>query len=124
MKATNLYGMSQHKWPEKDSLFFKFQGHSPAALEETARVVRKVTERYGGFGFTLAKNEQEAEVLWIDRKNALYSSLALLQDSKGWSTDVWYGSPLRFRIKFSLLKLLAVFQYPSCLILCTRRNKT
>jgi len=88
MKATNLYGMSQHKWPERDSLFFKFQGHSPAALEETARVVRKVTERYGGFGFTLAKNEQEAEVLWMDRKNALYSSLALLQDSKGWSTDV------------------------------------
>lgn len=89
MKSTNIYGMSQRKWPEKDSLFFKFQGPSEASLKETARVVRSVSEKYGGFGFTLAGSEKEASDLWADRKNALYSGLALLEGSKGWSTDVW-----------------------------------
>ena len=89
MRSTNNYGMSKRKWPEKDSLFFKFQGPSDASLKETARIVRQVAEKHGGFGFTLAANEKEANDLWADRKNALYSGLALVQGSKGWSTDVW-----------------------------------
>ncbi|KAF7432528.1 hypothetical protein PC9H_004469 [Pleurotus ostreatus] len=90
MAATNKYGMSMRKWPEKDSLFFKFQGHSAKSLDETAAVVKSVVERHGGFGFTLAKDDQEATSLWADRKNALFSGLALLEgdDGKGWSTDV------------------------------------
>ncbi|KAJ8482850.1 hypothetical protein ONZ45_g14801 [Pleurotus djamor] len=90
MAATNKYGMSTRKWPEKDSLFFKFQGHSPSSLQETARIVKSVVGKYGGYGFTLAKDEEEAEKLWADRKNALFSGLALLEgeDGKGWSTDV------------------------------------
>lgn len=90
MRSTNLYGMSKRKWPEKDSLFFKFQGPTDASLKETARIVRKVSEKHGGFGFTLAASEKEANDLWADRKNALYSGLALLEGSKGWSTDVWH----------------------------------
>lgn len=81
--------MSARKWPERDSLFFKFQGHSAAALKETARVVQGIVERHGGTGFALAQSEQEAADLWADRKNALYSGLALLEGSRGWSTDVW-----------------------------------
>lgn len=92
MRSTNLYGMSQRKWPEKDSLFFKFQGHSQEALRETARVVKKVVEKHGGSGFQLARNEKEAADLWQDRKNALYSGLALVEGARGWSTDVWYYS--------------------------------
>ncbi|THH29532.1 hypothetical protein EUX98_g4647 [Antrodiella citrinella] len=88
MRSTNMYGMSLRKWPEKDSLFFKFQGPSEASLKETARVVRGVSEKYGGFGFTLAGSEKEANDLWADRKNALYSGLALVEGCKGWSTDV------------------------------------
>ncbi|KAH8096793.1 hypothetical protein BXZ70DRAFT_1072326 [Cristinia sonorae] len=88
MRSTNLFGMSQRKWPEKDSLFFKFQGPTPTALKETARIVRAVSERHGGFGFTLAASEKEANDLWADRKNALYSGLALVEGCKGWSTDV------------------------------------
>ncbi|KAG9218493.1 hypothetical protein CCMSSC00406_0008846 [Pleurotus cornucopiae] len=90
MAATNKYGMSMRKWPEKDSLFFKFQGHSAKSLDETAAVVKSVVERHGGFGFTLAKDDQEATSLWADRKNALFSGLALLEgdNGKGWSTDV------------------------------------
>ncbi|KAI0701556.1 FAD-linked oxidase-like protein [Cerioporus squamosus] len=88
MKATNIYGMSSRKWPEKDSLFFKFQGPTPRALQETADIVKKITQKHGGTGFALAKSEKEATDLWTDRKNALYSSLALIPGARGWSTDV------------------------------------
>ena len=89
MRATNTYGQSKRKWPEKDSLFFKFQGPSQASLDETARIVKEVAEKHGGSGFELAANAEEAADLWADRKNAYYSGLALLEGSKGWTTDVW-----------------------------------
>lgn len=89
MRSTNLYGMSTRKWPELDSLFFKFQGPTAASLKETADVVKKIAEKYGGTGFELAKTDKEATLLWQDRKNALYSGLALVEGSRGWSTDVW-----------------------------------
>ncbi len=89
MHATNLYGQSKRKWPEKDSLFFKFQGPTKASLLDTARAVQRIVEKYGGTGFTLAKDEEEAKDIWADRKNAHYSGLALVKGSKAWSTDVW-----------------------------------
>ncbi|KAL0575139.1 D-lactate ferricytochrome c oxidoreductase [Marasmius crinis-equi] len=88
MHAVNLYGQGARKWPELDSLFFKLQGHSQESLKESARVVKEVVERYGGTGFQLARDAKEAEDLWHDRKNALYSGLALVEGSRGWSTDV------------------------------------
>ncbi|KAF8625917.1 hypothetical protein AX17_006643 [Amanita inopinata Kibby_2008] len=88
MAATNKYGLSMRKWPEKDSLFFKFQGPSKSSLDETARVVKQVVEKHGGTGFTLSQSDREAADLWSDRKNALYSGLALVEGSRGWSTDV------------------------------------
>lgn len=90
MRSTNLYGMSKRKWPELDSLFFKFQGPTPAALKETAAIVQRIAKKHGGSGFELAKTDKEATDLWADRKNALYSGLALVPGSRGWSTDVWY----------------------------------
>ena len=89
MRATNIYGQSSRKWPEKDSLFFKFQGPTPRALQETADIVKKIAQKHGGSGFALAKSEKEASDLWTDRKNALYSSRALIPGARGWSTDVW-----------------------------------
>ncbi|KAI0792493.1 hypothetical protein C8Q75DRAFT_804866 [Abortiporus biennis] len=83
MRATNLNGMSQRKWPEKDSLFFKFQGPNQESLKETARIVQKITSRHGASGFQLAKNEKEASDLWADRKNGFYSTLSLVEGSKG-----------------------------------------
>ncbi|KAI0366688.1 hypothetical protein BV20DRAFT_1002077 [Pilatotrama ljubarskyi] len=88
MRATNIYGQSTRKWPEKDSLFFKFQGPTPRSLKETAEIVKKITEKHGATGFSLARSDQEAHDLWMDRKNALYSSLAILPGARGWSTDV------------------------------------
>ena len=90
MKATNIYGMSSRKWPEKDSLFFKFQGPTSRALSESAEIVRKITDKHGGTNFTLAKTEKEADDLWTDRKNALFSGLAMVPGAKAWGTDVWW----------------------------------
>jgi hypothetical protein len=90
MRATNIYGSSTRKWPEKDSLYFKFQGPTRASLEESARIAKQIVEKHGGSGFQLAADDQEAADLWQDRKNALYSSLALVPGSRGWSTDVWW----------------------------------
>ncbi|KAL1723651.1 FAD-linked oxidase-like protein [Schizophyllum commune] len=86
--AINEHGAGSHKWPEKDTLFFKFQGRTPAALHDTADTVRTVVEKYGGHGWTMAANEREADEIWADRKNALFAGLALLPGSTGWSTDV------------------------------------
>lgn len=89
MAATNKYGMSARKYPEKDSLFFKFQGHSQGSLRDTASVVKQIVEKHGGTGFELARNEKEAADLWADRKNAHFSGLAFVEGCRGWSTDVW-----------------------------------
>ncbi|KAF7376921.1 FAD-binding protein [Mycena sanguinolenta] len=88
MAATNKYGASQHKYAESDGLFFKFQGHSPAALAETARVAEEICKTHGGTEFRLAKDEEEAHDIWQDRKNAHHSGMALVPDAKGWATDV------------------------------------
>ncbi|KAF8337614.1 FAD-linked oxidase-like protein [Cantharellus anzutake] len=87
MRATNAYGQSKRKYPEADSLFFKFQG-SKESFQETARLVKEKVEGFGATGFIVAENDDEAQSLWADRKNALFSSLALNPNAKGWSTDV------------------------------------
>jgi len=87
MRATNVHGQSERKYPEKDSLYFKFQG-SQETIKHSAATVRSIAAKHGGTGFSLASSENEAADLWADRKNALYSSLALRPGAKGWSTDV------------------------------------
>jgi len=89
MAATNKYGVSKRKWPEHDSLFFKFQGPSSSSLVETAGIVKEIVERHQGTGFELAKDEREAHELWEDRKNAHFAGLALVEGARGWPTDVW-----------------------------------
>lgn len=88
MKAVNLSGLSSAKYPEKDSLFFKFQG-SPQTLKDTAATVKRIVEKHGGTGFALAKNEKEADDLWANRKYGLWSTLALVPEARCWTTDVW-----------------------------------
>lgn len=90
MRATNAYGMSPRKWPEQDSLFFKFQGPTPRSLQETADVVKQIAKKHGATGFAFARNEKEAHDLWTDRKNALFSSLAILPGAQAAGTDVWW----------------------------------
>jgi D-lactate dehydrogenase (cytochrome) len=89
MRGTNNYGVSKYKYEDKDSLFLKLQGPTPASLKESADIVKKIAAKYGGTSFTVARNEEEAHDMWMDRKNALYSGLSLVPGARGWSTDVW-----------------------------------
>ncbi|KZT09513.1 uncharacterized protein LAESUDRAFT_646124 [Laetiporus sulphureus 93-53] len=88
MRGTNRYGASVRKYAEKDSLFFKFQGPTAQSIQESVKIARDIAKKYGGTGFELARTEKEAADLWMDRKNALYSGLALVEGCRGWSTDV------------------------------------
>ncbi|KAE9394580.1 hypothetical protein BT96DRAFT_923434 [Gymnopus androsaceus JB14] len=88
MRAVNNFGESGRTWPLKDTLFFKLQGHNDVSLKETAKVVREVAEKHGGFGFQLAKSPQEADGIWHDRKMAHYSGLALVPGCRCVATDV------------------------------------
>ncbi|KAG7447507.1 uncharacterized protein BT62DRAFT_891556 [Guyanagaster necrorhizus] len=88
MRATNIYGQSRRKWPEKDGLFIKLQGHTQQSIMDSAKVVKKLAEKHGGTGFEFAKNGKEAADLWDDRKNAHFAGLSLVPGAKGWATDV------------------------------------
>lgn len=68
MAATNKFGMSARRYPEKDSLYIKFQGPTSRAIEEAASIAKRLSEKHGGSGFELAKTEKEADDLWKDRK--------------------------------------------------------
>ncbi|KAF8288830.1 hypothetical protein DL93DRAFT_2092175 [Clavulina sp. PMI_390] len=87
MKATNIYGISERKYAELDSLFFKFQG-TPETIAETTRIVRDITKQHGATGFEVAETDDQATDLWADRKNALFSTQALLPGGRSWTTDV------------------------------------
>lgn len=76
------------KYIVKDHLFFKFQGPTPASIKETASIVKKIVEKHGGENFTFARNDEEAEEMWGDRKNAHFAGLSMIPGSKGWPTDV------------------------------------
>ena len=89
MGAINTYGQSDRKWAAKDSLFIKFQGPTESSIAESVRLAKEITKRHGATTYKTAKNQQEAEALWADRKNALFAGLALLPGCKNWSTDVW-----------------------------------
>ncbi|KAJ7648525.1 FAD-linked oxidase-like protein [Mycena rosella] len=91
LAATNKYGALERpatSIPRRTGLFFKFQGHSPAALAETARVVREICARHSGTGFRLADGDEQAHDIWQDRKNAHHVGMALVPGAKGWATDV------------------------------------
>jgi D-lactate dehydrogenase (cytochrome) len=70
-------------------LYIKFQGASESAIKEAANIAGKIAKSHGGVNFEMTKTKAEADELWQDRKNALWSGMALLPDSKAWSTDVW-----------------------------------
>ncbi|KAJ7782378.1 hypothetical protein DFH07DRAFT_864875 [Mycena maculata] len=78
MKALNKFGSSKRKYLEKDGLFFKFQGHSEAAMKEIAKIAKAVCEKNGGTGFKLANGQTEADAMWSNRKNALHIGLSIL----------------------------------------------
>jgi len=89
MRATISAGNPARRYDVADHLFFKLQGATPAALSESVEVVKKIVKKHGGDKFWPAKTREEAEAIWTDRKNGLYSCLAYAGDgAKAWLTDV------------------------------------
>jgi D-lactate dehydrogenase (cytochrome) len=94
MHATNVSGATGNKYDVADHLFFKFQGATPAALDDTAKIVQQIVKKHDGSKFKRAKTQEEGDLIWQDRKNALFTALAYAgADAKGWLTDVWCVPP-------------------------------
>jgi len=87
IKVLNQYGVSARNWPEKATLFFKFQG-SDDVIRETSRFVESMIAKHGATDYQLAASEEESEDIWQDRRNALFACLAYRPGCKGWMTDV------------------------------------
>ncbi|KAH9978354.1 FAD-linked oxidase-like protein [Russula compacta] len=89
MNATNVAGATGNKYDVADHLFFKLQGATPAAMDDTAKIVQRIVEKHGGSRFKVAGTQEEGDLIWQDRKNALFTALAYAGgDAKGWLTDV------------------------------------
>lgn len=86
--AINKGGMAGRQYALADSLFFKFQG-SDAAMSDVSKGVQKIVAKHGGKNLEFSKSDKEAEALWQGRKAALWSVLALKENAKVWTTDVW-----------------------------------
>ena len=89
MGAINVHGQSIREWPEKHSLFIKFQGPTESSISESIHLAKEIAKRHGASGFETAKDQKEADALWADRKGAHYAGLALMPGCKSWPTDVW-----------------------------------
>lgn len=87
IRAINAGGIAGRSYPEKDSLFFKFQG-TEGIMGETARGVEKVARAHGGRDLEFSKTSADGEKLWAGRKAALWSVLALRDNARVWTTDV------------------------------------
>jgi D-lactate dehydrogenase (cytochrome) len=86
--AINKGGMAGRQYPLADSLFFKFQG-SDASMAEVTKGVQTIVAKHGGKNLEFAQSDKAAASLWEGRKAALWSVLALKENARVWTTDVW-----------------------------------
>jgi D-lactate dehydrogenase (cytochrome) len=88
MRAINKAGSTGKTWKEDPSLFFKFSGTKPA-VQDQIKQVKEISKTNGCLSFDFAKNEDEIELLWSARKNALWSTIDISpQGYHAWTTDV------------------------------------
>lgn len=78
-------------------------------MAQVAKGVQAVTKRFGGANFEFSRSQKEATDLWQGRKAALWSVLALRENSRVWTTDVWYVPS-----SITELWLIIVYRYQSC----------
>jgi D-lactate dehydrogenase (cytochrome) len=90
MEAVNAGGTldPSKKLPAVDSLFFKLQG-SKDSIAAAAKLVKSITKKHGSTRFEFASSDEEAALLWQNRKEALYATLSSNPGMKCWTTDVW-----------------------------------
>lgn len=88
MKAANIHSSSSRKYREEPGLFLKFQG-SPPIIQSSAEKVQEIVRDFGGKSWEFAKSKEDADDLWLDRKNAHYIGLAIKPGARSIATDVW-----------------------------------
>jgi D-lactate dehydrogenase (cytochrome) len=116
MVLMNETANSDREWRESPTLFIKFAGSEKAVAEEMARV-KDLAKVGGAKRIDVAKDEEEAEGLWMARKEALFQ-VRLLQfvlplpvhcdwDNSEWYNNEWddyevenYSSKTRFFCSF------------------------
>lgn len=74
MRAVNNY--CDTTWPEETTLFFKFAG-SEGSVAEQIEAAKRIAGDHGCTSFTASQNDEELESLWMARKTALWSLLAM-----------------------------------------------
>jgi D-lactate dehydrogenase (cytochrome) len=90
MRSINEAKSTTRTWKEEPSLFFKFNGSTDVAVQDTAKLVRDITKTHGSTSFVFASSGDEREELWSARKASLWSMMALRKspEDKVWITDV------------------------------------
>lgn len=78
--SQGLEGRAAHA--ESPTLFLKFSGTAPEAVEAQIRAVREIVKTKGAKSITFAKDEAEGAALWQARKIALLSFLSMKRDPK------------------------------------------
>ncbi|KIH90488.1 D-lactate dehydrogenase (cytochrome) [Sporothrix brasiliensis 5110] len=80
---------TDRSWPEKPTLFLKFAGATEKAVGEQAKVVEDIAKAAGATALDTAQNQDESELLWEARKQALFTAAgAKADDESAWITDV------------------------------------
>ncbi|KAN0075008.1 hypothetical protein V8E54_007619 [Elaphomyces granulatus] len=89
MRCVNASKITGREWREVPTLFFKFTG-TPSVIKEQISIVQNMAKSSGGQSFEFARGEKEMAELWSARKGALWSIIAMKQDSgdRVWTTDV------------------------------------
>jgi hypothetical protein len=118
MCATKTVGNPARKYDIADHLFFKLQGATASALSESVEAAKKIAMKHGGDKIWPAKMQEEAEVIWTDWKNGLYTGLAYAgEGAKAWTMDIlWCVSqfiiPSRIATREGKVPLLCVCRCP------------
>ena len=89
MAILNSGGYTAPKtWKEAPTLFFKFSG-TKASVTDNIKEVQGISRTNNGQSFEFAKDENEQNILWSARKQALWSVLAARPEgTELWTTDV------------------------------------
>ncbi|CAK7215730.1 D-lactate ferricytochrome c oxidoreductase [Sporothrix bragantina] len=89
MRWINDSAGADRTWPEKPTLFLKFAGSTEKAVGEQAKVVEEIAKTAGATALDTARNQEESEMLWEARKQALFTAAgSKADDESAWITDV------------------------------------
>ena len=88
MSAIKRFGNVSMPLPDLDTIFFRFQGADSASMDSAIRIVEEISKKHGARDMVFAEDEAQGEELWLARKGAHWSAMALVEGGSCYSTDV------------------------------------